>query len=88
MKELVLEYPDDLPTTLNLSDEEFAREIRFLAAAKLYELGRLSSGRAAELANVGRAEFLHRLDKYGIPAIHLDDEQLTIELQAALDLSR
>ena len=32
----------------------FSRELRVLAAVKLYELGRLSSGRAAELAGMTR----------------------------------
>jgi predicted HTH domain antitoxin len=35
--------------------------MRMLTAVKLYELGRLSSGRAAELAGVARLEFLRRL---------------------------
>jgi predicted HTH domain antitoxin len=35
-----------------------------LAAVKLYELGRLSSGRAAELAGIPRVEFLLTLEDY------------------------
>ena len=37
-----------------------------LAAVKLYELGRLSSGRAAELAGVPRVEFLLALGRYKV----------------------
>jgi predicted HTH domain antitoxin len=44
----------------------FARELRMLAAVKLYELGRLSSGRAAELADVPRVEFLLSLERYKV----------------------
>jgi predicted HTH domain antitoxin len=44
----------------------FARELRMLAAVKLYELGRLSSGRAAELAGVPRVEFLLELGRYKV----------------------
>ena len=44
----------------------FARELRLLAAIKLYELGRLSSGRAAELAGMSRVEFLLTLSRYKV----------------------
>jgi predicted HTH domain antitoxin len=37
-----------------------------LAAVKLYELGRLSSGRAAELAGMSRVEFLLALGRYKV----------------------
>ena len=46
-----------------------------LAAIKLYELGRLSSGRAAELAGIPRVEFLLALQRYKVfpLAAELDD---------------
>ena len=52
MKEMVLPYPDSLPQSLKLSDREFGDEVRFLAAAKLYELGKISAGKAAEFAGL------------------------------------
>jgi len=61
-------------------------EVRFLAAAKLSELGKLSSGKAAAMAGLGRVEFLHKLGVYGFPAINLDDEQIEAELKAAAEL--
>ena len=57
MKQAVISYPAGLPQMLKLSDSEFARKVRFLAAAKLYELGRLSSGMAARLAGLERVAF-------------------------------
>ena len=54
VKQAVIEYPSGLPELLKLSDLEFARELPFLAAAKLYEIGRLSSGKAARLAGMNR----------------------------------
>jgi len=47
-------------------DTVFTREIRMLAAVKLYELGRLSSSRAAELAGMSRVEFLLSLARYEV----------------------
>lgn len=87
MKRLVIEYPEGLPGLLKLSEAEFAAEVRFLAAAKLYEMGKLSSGKAAEMAGMGRVEFLHQLGPYGFQAINLSDEQIDAELKAAAELA-
>jgi predicted HTH domain antitoxin len=46
---------------LKTSRAEFESEVRFLAAAKLYELGRISSGKAAQMAGLPRVEFLIKL---------------------------
>lgn len=43
----------------------------FLAAAKLYELGRLSAGKAASLAGLDRLAALARLYTIDVPAINL-----------------
>ena len=67
MKRAVIPYPAEIPQILKLSDSELAREIRFLAAAKLHELGQLSSGKAARLAGLDRVAFLHELGRIGVP---------------------
>jgi predicted HTH domain antitoxin len=41
-------------------------KLRTLVAVKLYELGLLSSGRAAELAGMTRVEFLLDLRRYKV----------------------
>ena len=86
-KEAILTYPDGFPQLLKMSDTEFAEEVRFLAAAKLYELGRLSSGKAAQLAGMGRVAFLHALVRVGVPAINLRDEEVEAEIAAAKELA-
>lgn len=86
-KQAVIPYPAGMPQMLKLSDREFAEELLFLAAAKLFELGRLSSGKAARLAGMGRVRFLHELARIGVPAINLRDEELEAEFQAARDLA-
>ncbi len=83
MPTLTIPYPDDLPAAAGTTPEEFACELRFLVAAKLYELGRLTSGRAAELAGLPRVEFLSLLGRYRIPVCNYGLDELDDEIQAA-----
>jgi predicted HTH domain antitoxin len=50
--------------------------LRMASAVKLYEMGRLSSGVAAQLAGVSRAVFLSRLADYGVDTFQLSEEEL------------
>ncbi len=82
-KTLAISYPEELPEALGETVEEFEQELRFLVAAKLYELGRISSGRAAELAGMNRVEFLHHLGRYRISVFNYPLEGLEREIQEA-----
>jgi len=57
---LTIEYGDDLLYRLGISREKFSDEAKFLLAAKLYELGRLSSGEAAQFAGKAASNFFLR----------------------------
>ena len=65
-RQLVIDVPETVLLAEKMDEASFAREIRELAAIKLYELGRLSSGRAAELADMSRVEFLLNLGRYKV----------------------
>jgi predicted HTH domain antitoxin len=58
-------------------------ELRLAAAAKLYELGRISSGAAAALAGVPRTLFLMKLADYGVDTFRLTEEELGQETRLA-----
>lgn len=53
--------PDDTAAVLGVAPEAVAETVRLAAAMKLYELGRLSVGRAAALAGVAVPVLLARL---------------------------
>ena len=64
---------------LNTGPEQLGQELRLAAAMKLYELGRLSSGAAAELAGIPRVLFLTKLADYGVDTFRLTRQELEQE---------
>jgi predicted HTH domain antitoxin len=88
MKEMTLAYPDSLESAVQLTPEEIAAQIRLMAALKMFELGKLSSGKAAELAGLPRVEFLEMCGRYRVSVFNYLPEELTAELQADLEALR
>ena len=81
---LTIEYGDEVLLNLSASPAQFAAEAKFLLAAKLYELGRLSARQAAALAGQERVEFLFALRHINLPMSNLTTDELADELAFAL----
>jgi predicted HTH domain antitoxin len=82
MKELILTYPDDLAEAVHLTGEEFSAQVLLMAALKMFELGKLSSGKAAELAGLSRGEFFEACGRYRVSVFNYPDEEIEAELRA------
>lgn len=78
---LTIKYGDDVLFSTGLTRNEFDEEARFLLAAKLYELGRLSSGQAAKLCGKGRVDFLLSLPRVGVSISNLRPEDAEAEVR-------
>jgi predicted HTH domain antitoxin len=83
VRKLTIEYGDDLLAGLGLSPDQFSEEAKFLLAAKLYELGKLTSGQAARLCGKGRVEFLLALPRAGVPISNLRADDADADLSFA-----
>ena len=68
---------------MHVPSSEVERELRLAAAVKLYELGRLSSGKAAQLSGMDRVEFLLSLHRIGVAVLDLDPREIEDEIRYA-----
>ena len=82
-RSLTIEYGDEVLVALGLTPEEFGEEAQILLAVKLYEMGRLSTGAAAEFAKVPKPLFLTKLADYGVDTFDLSEEELQSDLASA-----
>lgn len=81
--QMQIDYPDSLPDMLQTTRPQFEAEARMAMAVKMFEMKRLSSGLAAQLAGVSRVEFLLGLHRYGVPVVDLDEAELKSDLARA-----
>lgn len=78
-----IEVPEEVLISLKETAETLSQELRILAAVKLFELGKLSSGRAAQLAGMSRVQFLMSLGRYQVCPFSLTTEDLEHDINNA-----
>ncbi len=83
MSVIQINLPESLMLDSGQSRAELEKEAQFLLALKLFELGRLSSGRAAALCSIPRIEFLLLAGRMGVPVADLDTDELDREFARA-----
>ena len=82
MNTVTIELPvEGLPSPAELPSN-FSDEARYLLALKLFELGRISSGKAGRLAGMGRVEFLLAASRDGGAVVDMTAAELAEELAA------
>lgn len=83
MTNITLSFPETTFSALRKTPDEFAQELRIAAAIKWYELEQVSQGKAAEIANLTRAEFIQALSRYKVSPFQITEADLIRELNHA-----
>jgi predicted HTH domain antitoxin len=65
-----------LPESVHITDAE----IKMIVAARLFDLGELSSGQAAKLAGITKREFIESVGRYGVSIFQYSAEELQRDL--------
>ena len=77
---LTIDYPEGLERAVSTTRQELEDQIRLMAALKMFELGKLSSGKAAQLAGISRVEFFEMCGRYHVSIVNYSDEEIEAEL--------
>jgi len=87
-EELKIRYPSGFEHAVHMTKDEIEQHIRLMAALKMLELGKISSGKAAELAGMSRSEFLEACGRYRVSIFNYPDEEAEKEIKKDLDTAR
>jgi predicted HTH domain antitoxin len=79
-KQIALEFPEEVFSTIKEDPESFGRELKLAAAVKWYELGKISQEKAARLAGLTRKEFIEALQRFAVSPVQYGIEEIREEL--------
>lgn len=80
-EKFTIKYPRGFEHAVHMSKAEMEHHIRLMAALKMFELGKISSGKAAELAGISRVEFLETCGRYRISVFNCPPQELEEEIK-------
>ena len=85
MAEVTVPYPAGLEESVQTTPQEIQEQIRLMAALKMFELGKLSSGRAAELAGLSRTGFFDACARYKVSIFNYPSEDIEVEVRRDIE---
>jgi len=85
IEKLSMKYPSGFELAVRMTIE---CHIRLMAALKMFELGKVSSGKAAQLAGMSRVEFLETCGRYRVSVFNYFAQELEQEIRKDLETSR
>ncbi|MDZ7261897.1 MAG: UPF0175 family protein [candidate division KSB1 bacterium] len=78
-----ISYPRELLLSLKETEQSFIRELKILAAVKLFEMGKLSLGKAAQLADMNKYQFILTLGEHKVSIFETSYEELKKDIANA-----
>ena len=76
-----ISIPDDILIALNESEEELSQDMKVYTAIWLYQKGKLSIGKASELAGMDRYSFETLLSENQIPISRMTVEDIEADVR-------
>jgi predicted HTH domain antitoxin len=86
MQTLKLDLPQDLAALLQGFNQPLEQSARELMVLELYRRGVISSGKAAELLNMERFEFVRYASRLGIAFFEMTEDEWQTEVTLAKSL--
>jgi predicted HTH domain antitoxin len=77
--------PENFESAVHMTRRELDYHLRLMAALKMFELGQISSGKAAELAGMSRIDFFQTCSRYRVSIINWQPEDFERELRRDLE---
>ena len=81
--QICISYPILLPDAMQMTSAQFEEEAKLSMAVKLFEMKKISSGIAANLAGIDRVTFLLNLYRYGVNMIDITIDELKSDINNA-----
>lgn len=88
MSVIHLNWEDDLTALLRETNQPVPQTVREFVVLELYRRGTISSGKAAQLLNMTRWEFIRHASRLGIAFFDMTDEEWQDELAQAEAIGR
>ena len=85
MSDLTIKYPSEFERAVHLTKDELEDHIRLMAALKMFELGKISSGKAAEFAGMTRTGFFEACNRYKVNIFNYPEQEVEEEIKSDIE---
>ncbi|MBI4753670.1 UPF0175 family protein [Candidatus Desantisbacteria bacterium] len=82
VKTIGLTISEEIFLVLNEKQDDFLKDIKIFADIKFFEMGKLSLGKAAMLAEMNKADFIELLSRHRISVYNYAPEELNEDLSS------